>query len=82
MGCCGSSENQDSIKKDRHQLETEDTKNVQEDLKPSRPPTSGSNKIQPFQEDNKEHINDSKFTLVNNFGIFLFKKYYRLCVLL
>ena len=61
MGCCGSSEGSESIKKDKQQFEIEATKNVQNGLEPCSPHVGGCNKIQPFQEDNKQPINDSKF---------------------
>ena len=51
MGCCGSSEQSDSIKKDKLQLENEHNNNETNNLKPHNYSAVSKNRIQPLQGD-------------------------------
>ena len=63
MGCCGSSEKLDSIKKDKQQLKSEYSNNVINDEKPSSPSAKIRNKVQPLEEDNTPSLIDSKLII-------------------
>ena len=63
MGCCGSSEKSDLIKKDKKQLKSECSNNVIANEKPLTPREGTRNKVQPLQEDDKSTLFDSKLAL-------------------
>ena len=62
MGCCGSSEESNSIKKDKHQLENEPINNETNNLKSHNYSTASRNRIQPLEGDNLP-VSDSKLLL-------------------
>ena len=62
MGCCGSSEQSDSIKKDKQQLQNEHINNETNNLKPHNYSAASRNRIQPLPGDNLP-VADSKLLL-------------------
>ena len=61
MGCCGSSENADSIKKDKLQFENGNNNNVTKELKQQSYSATSRNRVQPSQEDTST-VADSKLS--------------------
>ena len=68
MGCCGSSERPDSIKKDKKLLEEVEKYQEHHDDKSNSSVSKPKNKITPFVEDNNKILEDSKFLIGHEIG--------------
>ena len=68
MGCCGSSERPDSLKKDKKLLEEVEKYQEPHDDKLNSSVSKPRNKITPFAEDNNKILEDSKYLIGHEIG--------------
>ena len=68
MGCCGSSERPDSIKKDKKLLEEVEHYQENHDDILNSAVTKPNNKITPFLEDDNKILEDSKYLIGHEIG--------------
>ena len=68
MGCCGSSERPDSIKKDKKLLEEVEQYQEHHDDESNFSVLKPKNKITPFLEDENKILEDSKYLIGHGIG--------------